>query len=119
MKNDTTNMEKITDLNYLIDISKGNKVFVKEMINLFLSENPEEIKCLEKGIQEKNYDQIKATAHKLRSTIPFIGLDKLIEKDVIGIETLAAQKGDIQEIEKHFMKIKETCERAYFELYPV
>jgi len=119
METNTENIQKTTDLSYLIELSAGNKVFVKEMVALFLSENPEEIKTLEKGIAEKNYKTIKTVAHKLRSTIPFIGLDKLIEKDVMEIESIATDSGDMKEIEKRFSKIKSVCERAYFELSPL
>jgi len=119
MKDINESTEKTVDLSYLVEVSKGNKTFVKEMITLFLSENPEEIKALENGIKNKDYDLIKATAHKLRSTIPFIGLDKLIEKEVVEIETLAGNKTDIEKIEELFMKIKEVCQKAYVELMPV
>ncbi|HXB40634.1 MAG TPA: Hpt domain-containing protein [Bacteroidia bacterium] len=119
MNNTINEAEKITNLDYLVDLSKGNKLFVKEMIVIFLSENPEEIKTIEKGIAEKDYDLIKATAHKLRSTIPFIGLDKLIESEVEEMETLATNHANIKEIEKRFSRIKETCEKACIELQPV
>ena len=119
MEANTENIQKTTDLSYLIELSAGNKVFVKEMVALFLSENPEEIKALEKGIAEKNFKAIKTIAHKLRSTIPFMGLDKLIEKDVAEIESMASETTDIKEIETRFSKIKSVCERAYFELSPV
>ena len=113
------NNQKITDLAYLVEVSKGDKTFVKEMITLFLSENPEEIHSLEKGIVEKNFDVIKSIAHKLRSTIPFIGLDKVIEKEVVQVESLAAQKTSIGEIENLFTKIKAMCQKAWMELKPV
>ncbi|MBC7695323.1 MAG: Hpt domain-containing protein [Burkholderiales bacterium] len=119
MEAKTENIQKTTDLSYLIELSAGNKVFVKEMVALFLSENPEEIKALAKGIAEKNYKTIKTVAHKLRSTIPFIGLDKHIEKEVVEIESMASESVDIKEIEIRFSKIKSVCEKAYFELSPV
>ena len=111
--------EKITDLAYLLEVSKGDKVFIKEMINLFLSENPEEIHSLEKGIKESNFDVIKSVAHKLRSTIPFIGLDKVIHKEIVEVETLAAEKTSISKIEELFQKIKTMCQQAWLELKPV
>lgn len=119
METKTEKIEKTTDLTYLMELSDGNKTFVKEMITLFLSENPEEIKSLEKGISEKNYKTIKTIAHKLRSTIPFIGLDKVIEKDVAETEALASVMGDMKEIQTRFEKIKLACEKAYIELSPV
>lgn len=119
METKTEKIEKTTDLTYLMELSDGNKTFVKEMITLFLSENPEEIRSLEKGIAENNYKAIKTIAHKLRSTIPFIGLDKVIEKDVAETEALASVMGDIKEIKSRFEKIKSACEKAYIELSPV
>ncbi len=119
METDKNNPRKIINLGYLIGLSKGNNVFVKEMIDLFLSENPEEIKSLEKGILEKNYEVIKNTAHKLKSTIPFIGLDKVIQSEVSEVEKLASSKSELPKIEKLFLKIKEMCERACCELQPV
>ncbi len=116
MKTTMTDEEKITDLSYLVRLSNGNKVFVKEMINLFLSENPEEIKSLETAIRDKDYDTIKATAHKLRSTIPFIGIDKYIEKEVSEIEALAAEHADMEEIKTRFSRIRSVCEKACIEL---
>jgi HPt (histidine-containing phosphotransfer) domain-containing protein len=116
MKTTIETPEKLVDLGYLERLSNGNKVFVKEMISLFLSENPEEIKSMDHAIRDKDYETIKATAHKLRSTIPFIGIDKFIESDVSEIETLATNHSGLSLIESHFQKIKSVCEKACIEL---
>jgi HPt (histidine-containing phosphotransfer) domain-containing protein len=108
----------VVNIDYLRQLSKGNTKFVDEMIRIFLAENPEEIKVLEGAIQNKNYDLIKATTHKLRSTLPYIGLDKLVEEEVSEIETLAAQKTSVERIGQLFLRIKDTCERACTELQP-
>lgn len=108
----------VVNIDYLRQLSKGNTKFVDEMIRIFLTENPEEIKILEKAIQDGNYDLIKATTHKLRSTLPYIGLDKLVDGEVTEIETLAAQKTGIERIGELFLRIKETCDKACAELQP-
>jgi len=110
------NSKKTVNLDYLTDLSKGNTKFVSEMIKIFLTENPEEMKSLEKGIEEGNFDAVKATAHKLRSTIPFVGLDKVIEKEVAEVEALATEKTNMAEIKVLFVKIKKACELACSEL---
>ncbi|MBA3679848.1 MAG: Hpt domain-containing protein [Bacteroidetes bacterium] len=107
---------KVTDLSYLIAISKGNKAFIDEMIDIFLSENPLEIELLESAIEEQDYTSIKAYAHKMKSTIPFVGLDKLIEKDLEEIEKLALQKKQLETITQLFAEIKKTCLLAAQEL---
>lgn len=119
MLNSIDNSNNIVNLDYLTDISKGNTKFVNEMIKIFLVENPEEIKAMQNGIDQKNFDSIKTTAHKLRSTIPFIGLDKVIDKEVSEVEVLAAGRSDIDKIKTLFDKIKKICERACSELQPV
>jgi HPt (histidine-containing phosphotransfer) domain-containing protein len=110
---------RVTNLDYLHSLSKGNTSFVQEMIRIFLEETPEEIHLMEKAIADQDYDLVKSTAHKLKSTIPFVGLDKLIDREVTEIEELATKKTDIQKIALEFDKIKKACERACLELMPI
>jgi HPt (histidine-containing phosphotransfer) domain-containing protein len=107
---------KIVNIEYLKQLSRGNNQFVEDMIRIFLTENPEEIKLLEKAILEKNYEVIKATTHKLKATLPYLGLEKVVEHEVAEAESLAASRGDIDRIGTLFQKIKEICERACNEL---
>ncbi len=110
---------KVTDLSYLIAISKGNKAFIDEMIDIFLSENPLEIELLESAIEEQDHQAIKAYAHKMKSTIPFVGLDKLIEKDLEEVEKLGSEKAEIEKILVLFSQIKKICLLAAKELRPL
>src|SRR4051812_17148046 len=87
--------QKVTNLDYLLKLSKGNDEFVKDMICIFLEENPAEIRTLERAIEERDFRQINAAAHKLRSTVPFVGIDKMISGDISEIEHLAlVEAGD-------------------------
>lgn len=121
--------KKVTDLDYLQKLSKGKKDFVQEMIHTFLVENPKEIELLEKAIRSENVDDIRQTAHFLQSSIPFVGLDKIIEEEVYEIERIAGSKSlakrveilstdyaALEKIETLFAKIKDVCERAWHEL---
>lgn len=108
--------KNITNLDYLTALSKGNNAFVEEMIEIFLTENPEEIRLLESGIKDINYVLIKASAHKMKSTIPFVGLDGIIEDDLSEIEKLCLENGDIQRITDLFSKVKDICLKAIEEL---
>src|SRR3954463_16818641 len=131
------NDNRVTNLDYLIKLSKGNEQFVKEMIRIFLEENPGEINTLEKAIREHDYSLINSAAHKLRSTVPFVGIDKVIADDISEIEQLALDKSGnyltdepkkekqgilptdkqlIEKIEKLFSHIKRICRQACEEL---
>lgn len=126
---------KVTNLDYLKKLSKGNEQFVKEMIRIFLEENPGEIITLGKAIEQRDFDLINSAAHKLRSTVPFVGIDKMIAGDISEIEHLAQNKAKplfensvketgiiptdkelINKISRLFSRIREICGKACDEL---
>jgi HPt (histidine-containing phosphotransfer) domain-containing protein len=119
----------VTNLSYLTSLSKGNSRFIREMIDTFLIENPKEIVSLMHAIRSKNFEAIKQAAHRLQSSIPFVGLDKFIESEVCEIEKIASgQPGNLkaelpaandqalQTIEFLSFKVKAFCEKACLEL---
>src|ERR1700752_4493122 len=121
----TNGLEKTINLDYLLELSKGNKPFVKEMIETFLEENPKEIASLEKAIRAQNFESIKQIAHLLLSSMPFVGLDKLIESELYEIEKIAGDRAVrektavhsedtvlIQKIEPLFARVKKVSEKA-------
>ncbi|MBA3664171.1 MAG: Hpt domain-containing protein [Bacteroidetes bacterium] len=108
--------QQTINLGYLIGLSRGDKGFVKNMINVFLEENPKEIEMLEASIREVDFDMIRASAHKLKSTIPFVGLDLKIGEVVNEIETLAAKGKDIESIKQLFSTVKKNSDMATEEL---
>ena len=116
MTTNYTTPSKVSNLNYLNELAKGKPEFVKEMIDIFLEDNREEIINLEKNIQNKDYLLIKEVAHKMKSTIAFVGLDHLIENELSEIEQMAIEKSDIRKIETPFIKVKEVCQKAAEEL---
>jgi HPt (histidine-containing phosphotransfer) domain-containing protein len=108
--------ERISNLDYLNELSNGNPKFVKDMIALFITEIPHELRVIEDGIKKEDYEIVRAASHKLKSTIPFVGIDKIIREDVVEMENLAKHGSDIGKIDTLFCKIKKTCERAADEL---
>jgi HPt (histidine-containing phosphotransfer) domain-containing protein len=116
MAHNDQNSKQVVDFAYLRQVSKGDKTFIKEMIDLFISETPEDVKTLEKGITETNFNLIKTAANALRSSIPFMGLDKSILAEVSRLEFLAEEQAGLSEIKQLFTKVKDVCERACIEL---
>jgi HPt (histidine-containing phosphotransfer) domain-containing protein len=90
---------KVTNLGYLDELSKGDPEFVKQMIRIFLEENPREIKMLEEGIRNKDMSAINMAAHKLRSTLPFVGIDAHVAKEIEEIEAIAVDGSAVQKLE--------------------
>jgi HPt (histidine-containing phosphotransfer) domain-containing protein len=91
--------EHVSNLEYLVDLSKGNDQFVKDMVKIFLEENPGEIDLLGKGVKQHDFNLIRTSAHKLRSTAPFVGVDRIIEDEIAELERLAAEYSSEKKIE--------------------
>jgi HPt (histidine-containing phosphotransfer) domain-containing protein len=108
--------DNITDLRFLEKLANGDVIFIKTIVSVFLEENPKEIRTLEKGIEAGDFMLIKTAAHKLKSTVPYIGLGKIIEKQIADIEKLAAANEEITKIESLFLEVKNICEKAQKEL---
>lgn len=106
---------KIINTNHLNSLSRGNTSFIKEIVTIFLEQNPIEIMELEKAIEFKDYDAIRSIAHKMKTSVGFIGLEQLLEP-LNQIETLAIENSNIMGIQPLFEYIKTTCEEAVCEL---
>ena len=106
---------KIINTGHLNALSRGNVSFIKEIVAIFLEQNPIEIKELEQAIKLKDYDTIRSIVHKMKTSVGFIGLEQLLEP-LNQIETLAIENGNITTIQLLFNHIKTTCEEAVYEL---
>lgn len=110
------NSKKITNLNYLKKLSNGNSQLVADMIKLFLSELTIEMKRMEKGIIENDFELVKLFTHNMKGTIRYVGLDKIIKTELIEMEKLAIVQLDILRIEILFQKMKIIFKKAVHEL---
>lgn len=106
----------LTNLDYLKQLSKGDKGFVKEMLNIFLEENPHETDALKNSIENGTFPQIYAAAHKLKSSTPFVGIFDHIKPNVLRIEELARQNEGREEMTEHCMIIDKICREAREEI---
>ncbi len=107
---------RVTNLDYLIDLSNGDAGFIREMVKIFLAEIPFEMQVLELSISQRDFRMVKHVAHKLRSTLPFVGLDQVMKNDITELEELAASHTDGERILNVFGRIRSTCIRATEEL---
>ncbi|MES2513669.1 MAG: Hpt domain-containing protein [Bacteroidota bacterium] len=108
--------DRVTNLNYLNELSKGDAEFINEMVGIFLSENPDEVTILETAIQNNDYETISSMSHHMKSTIQFVGLDLMIGNELSEIEKLANEKTGLEIIKTLFVTVKATCNKAFEEL---
>ena len=109
------NQDKILNLNYLQELSKGNTTFVKSMLSQFVEQMPQEIADLEKAITAKDFTLIKSLAHNMKTTVDFVGLDVALHPSLDLIENAAVSQ-DFKSIQQSFENVKKLCEQAAGEI---
>jgi len=108
--------KQVCDLSYLNEIAKEKKSFLIEMIEIFIDQNKLDLKILEEAIQENNFEMISSIAHKMKTSIRFVGLSKLIEENLDVMENIPEESHTMEFIKKNFKKVKKVCEKAQLEL---
>ena len=103
LKQDQSFYGKVS-LNRLIELSGGDKVFVKEIINVLLVNTPKEIKLMNEAIHNKDEILVKQIGHKLKSSMLVFDMNEIatllneLEYKEMGINSLSTLW---QKIEKH------------------
>jgi PAS domain S-box-containing protein len=67
------------DLTYLYELSSGNRDFEKEMLTLFIKQVPEELLELQRAYHQKEHLTVKNTAHRMKSSLPLVGIDYMLK----------------------------------------
>ena len=65
------------DLSYYETLSNNNPIFIKRVLNVFLSNTPEDIDKLKQSIYSKDLNKIKEYSHKLKSIFKSYNLNEL------------------------------------------
>ncbi|MBA3972252.1 MAG: Hpt domain-containing protein [Bacteroidetes bacterium] len=109
------NKKKYIDLTYLTELSNGSEEFIDKMIGIFIEQAPEAIGNLETHLQSKNWQGLKATAHKMKSSISIMGITEL-EAVVTELEANSEKEINSEKAPELVKKIKEVTEAAIEEL---
>jgi hypothetical protein len=105
---------KVVDLAYLSSVSGGDKAFMREMIEVFLKSVPETIDSFKQHVG-KDWKAVSSTAHKIKPSITFMGIESL--KEVIReIEMNAKEEKDLDKVSELIDLFVVTGTRACNEL---
>ena len=102
----------VIDLDYLNELSKGDKNFEMEMIRQFIVQVPEEMASLQTFISEKNYSAVRSAAHGLKSSVSFVGLSSKLQPVLEQIEKHASSGNGFNEIQENFKQLQIVCNHA-------
>ena len=102
-------------LNYLEELSGGDKTFEKQILQQFLQQTPEELNQLQQAVDSEAYDTIRQTAHNLKSTVGYMGLTEELHPYLTRMEQEAtAGKTDAMNVDLDY--VKATCSAALKEV---
>jgi CheY-like chemotaxis protein len=99
------------NLEYLHQLSGNDREFEREILIQFLEQMPAELYELRISIDEPNYDQVRRTAHSLKSTVGYVGLAAELHPYLEQMERDAvAQNG--ADFETNYNHLKSKCDLA-------
>ena len=108
----TDNDGSIVQLQYLQQLSKGDKDFENSMLQQFITQLPEDLASLKKAIVEENIADIRSAAHNLKTTISFIGLESKLYPLLEPMEALDISSYNAAAIADKFNNLKQLCMQA-------
>ena len=113
--NKTVDTFEWINLEYLENLSGGNRVFEVSMIEQFLQQIPEELAAIENEFNKGNNAAIAQIAHNMKTSVSFMGLSAKMNDTLDYIESNAgSQIGNII-LKDKIAEIKEICRNAIIE----
>lgn len=99
--------ESLYSLEKLNQISRGNKAFIKKIVNIFISETEKTVKIFNQAFVDQDFEEIKKVAHKMKPVIDQLSIS-ILQEEIRELEKLAIQKEDglrIESIIQNYSKI--------------
>ena len=106
--------EGMVDFEEVRKTTRGKTKFLKEMIELFLQQNEKDMQTLETALKSMAFEILKATSHRMITSVGFMGLKPLIVS-LRRIEQLSGNQTGIEEISEEIEQLKATFNQARVE----
>ncbi|QEK50660.1 Hpt domain-containing protein [Pedobacter aquae] len=109
------NNQIIIDLSYLREVASENTEFMVEMIDIFLDQTPGYLSSLNDAIESKNWQKIAESAHKIKPTLGFMGIESARET-MAEIELNASKQEDFENIVLKYNQMQEVFKTIFIKL---
>ncbi|MEQ3662269.1 MAG: histidine kinase [Flavobacterium sp.] len=103
------------NLSKVYEISENDTDFAHQIVNLFLSEVPDEIASIRMGVEEKDYTRVYTAAHKIKPSLDLLGMDIAYEEN-LQIMSWAKSQGKRKEIIEVFKSLKDRVDLSVKEI---
>ena len=96
-------------------LSDNDPEFVMQIITLFVTEVPEDLKLIDIGIKTKDYKQAYAYAHKIKPSLDLMGMT-VAYQEILEVEAWTKAEGKRKEIVDTFESIQSQIDKAVKEI---
>lgn len=103
------------NLSKVYALSDNDVEFVHQILKLFVTEIPEDLKQVKEGIKKKDHKHAYAYAHKIKPTLDLMGLNVAFE-EILQVEAWAKSEGKKKEIIETYRSIKKHVKDAVKEI---
>lgn len=111
---DSTQFEK-PDLSYLKQLMDNNAEIVLEVLAIFKSEVPKDMKNLVAHLDNKEWELLGKTAHKLKSSVGNLGLNQLRDLFLF-IEQNGKENTNIDQLPSYVSKVIKGIEQLFIDI---
>ena len=119
-KVDTNNEESVCNLNYLSELMGGKRELIREIMDVFLKQIPEEMQSINIAIAKSDYPTIKKFAHTMKSTVSVMGITSLAsilsEMEDLGAKATGPENYQDEKIKTLNQKLNFICNQAIKEI---
>jgi HPt (histidine-containing phosphotransfer) domain-containing protein len=96
-------------------LSDNDPEFVMQIITLFVTEVPEDVKQIDLGIKNKDHKLAYSYAHKIKPSLDLMGMTVAFE-EILQVEAWTKAEGKRKEIEHTFESVKSQIDKAVKEI---
>lgn len=108
--------QRYTDLEYLTQRTKNNPSLIMEMINAYLEQTPPLISAMKKSAQDKDWDSLYATVHKMIPSFSIMGISNDFESMAKKVQEFARSQQEADKIIEMVTQLENVCVEACREL---
>jgi HPt (histidine-containing phosphotransfer) domain-containing protein len=103
------------NLSKVYALSDNDPEFVMQIITLFVTEVPEDLKQIDLGIKTKDHKLAYSYAHKIKPSLDLLGMTVAFE-EILQVEAWTKAEGKRKEIVDTFASIQSQIEKAVKEI---
>jgi HPt (histidine-containing phosphotransfer) domain-containing protein len=103
------------NLSKVYALSDNDPEFVMQIITLFVTEVPLDLKQIQLGIKNKDHQLAYAYAHKIKPTLDLLGMT-MAHEEILQVEAWTRAEGKKKEIDATFESIENQIEKAIKEI---